>query len=274
MMTTSGRQSGEAPSLSPERIQAGIRDGFWEKVLLFESVDSTNERALALPASELPDSGAVLIAESQTNGRGRHGRRWVSPPGLNIYLSAILRPSCAPRDATLLTVIAAVSAASALRNRTGLGIRIKWPNDLMVNGRKIGGILTELRSGRGKISRAVIGMGMNVNSEAADFPAELREIATSVWAETGEKFSRTEIIIEILTELEGWYKRFIKEGRLPVLEEWKRLSSTLGKKVRVVLGTETISGIAETIDAEGMLMVRLRSGETRRVSAGDVTELR
>jgi BirA family biotin operon repressor/biotin-[acetyl-CoA-carboxylase] ligase len=259
--------------LSADKIRDGIRGGIWEKVFLFESVDSTNERALALPASELSEQGTVIIAESQTEGRGRLGRRWVSPAGRNIYLSAVLRPAISPKDATLLTVAAALAGAVALRNRTALGVRIKWPNDLMVNGRKIGGILTELRSGRGRISRAVIGIGVNVNSETTDFPADLRESVTSVRAETGMIFSRTGIITEILNELAGRYKMLVNEGRSPLLAEWKRLSSTIGKEVRVVLGEEIITGTAETIDDEGMLILRVTSGDTRKVSAGDVKEL-
>jgi BirA family biotin operon repressor/biotin-[acetyl-CoA-carboxylase] ligase len=274
MMINSDSPVNEFPSLSPGEIRAGLHGGMWGRVYFFETVDSTNERALALPTSELRQSGVVLVAESQTKGRGRHGRGWISPAGRNIYLSAVLRPAFQPRDATLLTVIAAVSSAVALRKTTGLEVTIKWPNDLFFGGRKIGGILTELRSGPEGISRAVIGIGMNVNSEATDFPEELRGIATSVREETGEIFSRTEIIIETLNELESWYGRFLREGRFPVLEEWKRLSTTIGKKVRVVLGKEVISGVAEAIDEEGMLLVRLRTGETRKISAGDVTELR
>lgn len=264
----------EFPPFSADEIRAGIRGGVWEKVFFFESVDSTNERALALTASELPERASVIIAESQTNGRGRLGRRWVSPPGRNLYFSAVLRPAIVPKDATLLTIIAAVSGAVALRNRTGLEVRIKWPNDLMVKGRKIGGILTELRSDSGKINLAVIGMGVNVNIEAAEFAEELRGIATSVRAETGEIFSRTGIVTEILNELGGWYKRLMREGRQPALTEWIRLSSTVGMEVRVVIGEETISGFAETIDDEGRLILRLRSGVTRRISSGDVMELR
>ncbi|MDA8433147.1 MAG: biotin--[acetyl-CoA-carboxylase] ligase [Nitrospiraceae bacterium] len=262
------------PPLSSDVIQAGIRGGIWERLLFFDSVDSTNQRGLALPASDLPDQGAVLIAESQTSGRGRRGRNWISTPYRNIYLSAIFSSAALPDDATLLSLLAAVSGAWALRITTGLEVRVKWPNDLMVNNRKIGGILSELRFGSGRPGRAVIGIGINVNSEAGDFPEELREVATSVRVETGDMGSREGIIIEVLKQLEAWHGRLMAEGGTPVLKEWKRLSSTLGKKVRVALADEVVSGIAEAIDEGGMLIVRPRSGESRRISAGDVTELR
>ena len=263
-----------SPPLSPALIEEGIRGGIWEKLFFYESVDSTNERGLALAASELPDQGAVLISESQTSGRGRRGRSWISPARRNIYLSAIFAPAVRPGDAAFLTLLAAVSGAAALRRTTGLEVTIKWPNDLMVKGRKIGGILSELRSGAGGTGRPVIGIGINVNSVIGDFPDGLRDVATSVRMETGDMASRDAIIIEVLRQMEAWHGRLKEEGRSAVLTEWKRLSSTLGKQIRVNLGNEVISGIAEAIDAEGRLIVRPESGGQRRISAGDVTELR
>lgn len=189
-------------------------------------------------------------------------------------MSAILKPEIAVRDATFLTVAAALSCAYALRSKTGLNVNIKWPNDLMVSGKKIGGILTELRSGHDKINFAVIGIGINVNFCGEDFPEELVNIATSVKEVTGKYFSRSEIIAEVLNELELWYKKLTGDGRFLLLEEWKRLSCTTGRGVRVTLCNEVISGLAEDIDDEGMLVLKLASGERRRISTGDLTELR
>jgi BirA family biotin operon repressor/biotin-[acetyl-CoA-carboxylase] ligase len=264
----------EFAALSADEILACIGGDLWKRVFLFESVDSTNERALALPASETSAQGAVILADSQSRGRGRLGRRWISPAGRNIYMSALLKPEIGLRDATLLTVAGALATGGALGNKTRLDIRIKWPNDLMVNGRKIGGILTELRSDPQKINLAVIGIGVNVNSGEMDFPEEVRGIATSVRNETGRIFSRVEIMVEILKELEIWYKMLTHEGGKPLLEEWKNRSSTIGKEVRIAIGREVLSGVAETIDDDGMLILRMRSGERRRISSGDVTELR
>ena len=269
-----GRCGDAFAGFSSDEILAGICGGLWKKVCLFESVDSTNERALALAASEASPQGAVIIADAQSSGRGRLGRRWISLPGRNIYMSALLKPEIGLRDATLLTIVGALAGAVALRNETGLDLRIKWPNDLMVKNRKIGGILTEIRSGPEKISLAVIGIGVNVNSGVMDFPEELRGIVTSVRTEAGRTFSRVGIIIEILRELERWYKILANKGRRQLLEEWKSLSSTIGKEVRIVLGNEVLSGVAETIDDNGMLILQLGSGGKRRISSGDVMELR
>jgi len=263
----------ESGDLSSQAVFSGLRSDFWKKIISHESINSTNEFAMSLSLKG-PESGTVIIADSQARGKGRMGRVWVSPPGGNIYMSAVLKPEIAVRDAAFLTVAAALACAYALKSEAGLNVNIKWPNDLMVCGKKIGGILTEIRSGHDKINFAVIGIGINVNSRSKDFPEELANIATSVKEVTGRYFSRSEIIAEVLNELERWYKKLIGDGSFLLLEEWKRLSCTIGKVVRVTLCGEVISGIAEDIDEEGMLVLRLASGERRRISSGDLTELR
>lgn len=263
----------ESGDLSSHAVFAGLSGDFWKKIIRHKSISSTNEFALSISLKGA-ESGTVVIADSQARGRGRVGRVWISPPGSNIYMSAVLRPEIAVQDAPFLTVAAALACAYALRSKTGLTVNIKWPNDLMVSGKKIGGILTELRSGRDKIKFAVIGIGINVNSQGKDFPEELANIATSVKEVTGKYFSRSDIIAEVLNELERWYKKLMGDGRFLLLEEWKRLSCTVGKWVRVTLCSEVISGLAEEIDEEGMLVLKLSSGERRRISAGDLTELR
>ncbi len=259
--------------LSSNAIFSGLSGDFWKKIIHRESINSTNEYALSLSLRG-PESGTVIIAESQARGRGRMGRVWVSPPGSNIYMSAVLKPEIAVRDAAFLTVAAALACAHALRSEAGLNVTIKWPNDLMVCGKKIGGILTEIRSAHDEINFAVIGIGINVNSLSKDFPAELADRATSIKEVTGRHFSRSRIIAQVLNELERWYKKLTGDGSFPLLEEWKRLSCTIGKVVRVTLFSEVISGIAEDVDEEGMLVLRLASGERRRISSGDLTELR
>ncbi len=260
--------------LSPDDIRAKLLSAFWRKIICYGAVDSTNTLAVELSA-QYPDSEIAIVADSQTQGRGRLGRIWVSPPGCNIYMSAVLRAELAIEDATLLTVAAAVACACALRSKSGLNVNIKWPNDLMVCGKKIGGILAEFKSGRGGIDKvAVIGIGVNVNARRMDFPEELKSTATSVREETGEYFERSAIIAEILNELEKWYRILLSEGRLPLLKAWKGLSSTIGNKVRVTMGTDFLSGFAEDIDEQGRLLLKLASGERKTISAGDVTELR
>jgi BirA family biotin operon repressor/biotin-[acetyl-CoA-carboxylase] ligase len=262
------------PDLSAEYISARISRDFWKDVLLYEIADSTNELADLLWVQGRVETGTIIIADSQVKGRGRLGRKWSSPPGLNIYMSIILVPRLAPKDMTLLTVLSAVACANALRRKAAIPVWIKWPNDLMSGGKKIGGILTEVKSDPDKINLAVIGVGINVNIGRADFDHDIREIATSVAEETGRLQSRSGLVVQVLNEFEYWYRTFETEGRTPLLEEWRRLSSTIGKHVMVTMGTDVLNGVAEAIDDEGMLLLRLPDGRLKKISAGDVTELR
>ncbi len=264
----------KSSNLSVDDIAAQVKGGFWKGIFFYESVDSTNTLAAMLSEKSGLASGTVIISDEQVKGRGRLGRAWISPPGVNIYMSIVLRPGIPPRDGTLLTVAAALACALALRDKSGLRVSIKWPNDLTVSGKKIGGILTEVRSDPDTINLAIIGIGINVNIVERDFPDDIRTIATSLRAETGAYYRRSDIIIMILKELEYWYKTLKGEGRRTLLEEWKRLSSTIGKDVRVVAEGETFSGVAEDVDDEGFLLLRLPSGSVKRVSAGDLTVLR
>jgi len=190
-------------------------------------------------------------------------------------MSVILRPEIETEDATLLTIMAAVSCAKGVMKSTGLKAEIKWPNDLMLSSKKLGGILTEMKSDPDGIVFVVIGIGINVNSKTKkDFPPDIRGIATSIREELGKIQSRTFIIAEILKELEHWYRVLLTGGREPLFDEWKRLSSTLGRKVRVTAGDNVFTGVAEDIDKGGMLILRLPSGMLKKISSGDVTMLR
>jgi len=219
-------------------------------------------------------ANAVIIADSQKKGKGRLGRTWISPPGRNIYMSVAFKPRLATRDATMLTLLAAVACVHAINNISGLQASIKWPNDLVLSGKKVGGILTEIRADIDEVSLAVIGIGINVNMGIEDFTDEIRSIATTIKEESGKYCSRNELVIEILKQIEHFYNMLINIGRYPLLNEWKILSSTLGKSVRVILGGETLIGLAEDIDDNGMLILKLASGLRRQISAGDITLLR
>ncbi len=244
------------------------------EIVFYESIDSTNALAMELAEKGAPH-GTVVIADRQAKGKGRLGRTWVSPPRSNIYMSVILRPEIETEDATLLTIMAAVSCAKGVMKSTGLKAEIKWPNDLMISSKKLGGILTEMKSDPDGIVFAVIGIGINVNSKTKkDFPPDIRGIATSIREELGKIQSRTFIIAEILKETEHWYRVLLTEGRKPLFDEWKRLSSTLGRKVRVTAGDNVFTGVAEDIDKGGMLILRLPSGMLKKISSGDVTMLR
>ncbi|MFZ3123358.1 MAG: biotin--[acetyl-CoA-carboxylase] ligase [Thermodesulfovibrionales bacterium] len=289
--TAKGYRLIKTPEFSVEELKILVRGDFGKEIIFHESIDSTNTLAMELAEKGVPH-GTVIIADRQFKGKGRLGRTWFSPPKGNIYMSVIVRPEIEPKDATLLTIMSAISCARAVRNLTGIEVKIKWPNDLMVSERKLGGILTEMKSDQDRIVFAVIGIGINVNASIDAFPSDVRAVAASVIEELrrkettplcpplarggwgGEKISRTLIIAAILNELERWFKVLIKGGRIQLINEWKKLSSTLGRKVKVVSGRDAISGIAEDIDDEGMLILRLPSGGLKKISAGDVTMLR
>jgi BirA family transcriptional regulator, biotin operon repressor / biotin---[acetyl-CoA-carboxylase] ligase len=237
----------------------------------FEVISSTNDHAREL-AEEGADHGEVVIAESQTGGRGRRGRPWVSPPGLNAYFSVILRPDLPPARAPELTLLASVAICDALR-QANVPAAIKWPNDLLAQERKIAGILTELASEPESVRWAVIGIGVNVNAGRADFPPELRDVATSVLLERGAPAPRALFVAACLTALEDWLDRHAEEGFEPVRQAWRERSATLGRDVTVRTDGRDIVGRAEDVDELGALLIRTEQG-MERVLSGDVVHLR
>ncbi len=244
-----------------------------KNIIKLGTVDSTNAYAMDL-AEKGAEHGTVVIAENQTKGRGRLGRTWVSPPGGNIYMSVILRPSIQLAEGTLLTIMAGVACCRALRNGTGIQVEIKWPNDLMVSGRKAGGILTEIKANAGNIVFAVMGIGINVNTSLEDFPSDVKETATSLRNEAAKEYPRDILVAGILGELEGCSDILAGGGKELILDEWRRLTTMLGRKVMAVLGDETLTGIAEDVDEQGMLLLRLPSGLLKKINTGDLTILR
>lgn len=243
------------------------------EILFLESVSSTNTVAMEM-ASKGCAEGTIVMAETQTAGKGRLGRIWISPPGRNLYLSIVLRPSISPRDATALTLLSAVACTSAIRRSTAVEATIKWPNDIIVGDRKLGGILTEIKADIDRITYAVVGIGINVNLTPADMPDEIKAIATSVIEQTGEPCSRTELAAEVIREFGKWYGLLMTKGKQVVIDEWLSLSSTIGKHVLVSAGNVLLEGSAEGIDDEGLLILKLADGTHRKISAGDVTILR
>lgn len=260
------------PDLSLDTISACIQGAVGKHVLFFQSVASTNTVASEL--AETAEDGTVVLADTQERGRGRLSRTWFSPPGLNIYMSIILKPMIHVRYATFITIMAAASCTAALRKVIPLDVTIKWPNDLMISDRKIGGILTEFKNDRHEIIHAIVGIGINVNAESSTFPAEFRKLATSLKIETGHAVSREYVVCEILNKMSEGYILLKNLETEALLNTWKNFTSTIGKQVRVVLGNEILSGTAESVDEHGMLIVKLQTGETRHISAGDVTVIR
>ena len=237
----------------------------------YEELGSTSDRAKEL-ADEGADPGTVVVAETQTAGRGRRGRVWASPPRRNLYFSVILRPELPPARAPELTLVASVALCDALR-QAGVQAGIKWPNDLLVSGRKIAGILTELAAEPDRVHWVVVGAGVNVNARAEDFPEELRAAATSVLLERGQAAPRALFAAACFTALEEWLDRHAEDGFGPVRDAWRERSVTLGREVIVKADGREIAGTAEDIDESGALLVRSRAG-VERILSGDVTLLR
>ncbi|MHB8418139.1 MAG: biotin--[acetyl-CoA-carboxylase] ligase [Myxococcales bacterium] len=234
----------------------------------FEEVDSTNEEARGL-AEAGAGHGELVVAEWQRHGRGRRGRSWLAPRGSSLLFSLILRPELPPARAPELTLTAAVAVAEVLRE-AAFDARIKWPNDVLIGGRKVAGILTELSAEPSRIRFAVLGIGVNVNLEREALPPEVAEAATALSIERGEPVPRSFLLAALLTSLEGWLDRLCGAGFAGVAARWRELSATLGARVTVE-GAEGRGGVAIDLDETGALLVRDDAGVTRRVIAGDVT---
>ncbi len=244
-----------------------------KSVISFDSVSSTIDIAAAR-ARDGAFEGTVIVAESQTSGRGRLGRRWSSPPSSGIWCSIILRPAVSPRDAPKLTLLAAVAVARVLNDRYQIEAQIKWPNDVTIKGRKICGALTELVAEQDAVKYVITSFGLNVNQTPSMFPLEIADMATSMRIETGRKFERAEVLRSILRALDEQYAHFQQDGGALVRQEWRRLSCTLGKRIRVQLRQERVEGVARDIEDDGSLVVEVKGGALRSVSYGDVTLLR
>ncbi len=280
MEHSSGESGGQQISrtgcdLSVDEIRSTLKSSFLHEIICCNSVGSTNDVGMALPLDkDLGNACVVIVADSQEKGRGRFERTWISPPRLNIYCSIVMQPLIPPADAPFLTILAALASAAALTpvlaTKTGAAVSIKWPNDLMVGGKKLGGILTEARTFQGAITRAVIGIGINLNSSADNFPPEIAGKATSVLLETGSFYSRSRIIAMIVNEFEPRYKKLLNIGGFPLVQELKTLLVSLGREVVITDGALKISGFAEDIADDGSLILRLASGIRKKISSGEI----
>lgn len=273
---TKGYKLIESPDLSIEEIRNALsRESLkiGSELIFFKTLGSTNAVCVEL-AHKGATEGTVIIADEQTGGRGRLGRTWVSPPAKNLYMSILLTPPISPRDAAILTLMSGVACCIALRKLLLIPVYLKWPNDLIVNEKKMGGILSEISADMDRVSYAVIGIGININLDIEGLPLEVSQIATSIKREIGREFSRTDVAIEVLKEFNKWYNILIKNGKKDILSEWRDCSSTIGKKVKATIGDNIYKGIAEDIDQEGLLILKLFDGSLIKIDAGDITMLR
>ena len=240
-----------------------------KQVLSYEVVASTNDVAYDLGKKGTRE-GTVIVSEGQTKGKGRLGRSWVSPKGKGIYLSILLRPTLPPQSIPKLTLLAAVSVARAIREVTGLTPQIRWPNDLLLNGKKVSGILTEMSAEQDRVHFVVVGIGVNVNTAAEFLPGE----ETSLKIETGNFISRIRLAQSLLEAFDTLYRDF-KEGKTDeALEECRKLSAVLGTHVTVEQVNGKKEGYAVDIDEEGALLLRFDDGVTERILSGDLVKLR
>ncbi|MBI5193491.1 MAG: biotin--[acetyl-CoA-carboxylase] ligase [Nitrospirae bacterium] len=239
-------------------------------ILVFDEVKSTNDITMEL-ASKGGKEGLVVIAESQLHGKGRLGRQWISPKGVNIYASFLIRPEIPPVNAPVLTMMASLAAAEAIAGTTGLEAWIKWPNDILVNQKKISGILTEMNAEEEKINYVVIGIGINVNMKNEDFPDSFRIPATSVMDSLGRKSDRTKLLCFLIESMDSNYEYLRKKGIMSIMSKWRKLCITLNKMIKVTSAGGAITGVAEDITTEGGLVIRIGEDSTKVIYSGDVT---
>ena len=252
-----------------ESLLAGKTKWAGQEVYYFPETDSTNIRAKQLAESGAAH-GTLVAADRQTAGRGRRGRGWESPSGCSIYMSILLRPKFLPAKAPMMTLVMAYSVAESLRAYTGLDIQIKWPNDVVLNGKKLVGILTEMSTEIDYINHVVIGVGINVNMDS--FSEEIAKTATSLRMEMGKTLKRSTLIAEIMRRFEQDYEEYVKTGDLSgIREAYERLMVNYGKEVRILGAQEPFQALALGINNNGELLVRKEDGSEEAVYAGEVS---
>ena len=239
-------------------------------IRVFQETNSTNDVAEKLARDGVKE-GAVVFAEAQTRGRGRLGRKWLSPAGKGLWFSLLLRPALRPPEATRLTVASATAVRRAIATQTGLSPEIKWPNDILIHGRKVAGILTELNAELDKVKYVILGIGVDVNLNASDFPTELRRTATSLKAETGKPIGRADLAVTLLRELDNDYARATGGHFAELADEWEKYCATIGQQVTIQMGGRQVRGRAESLSEDGALLVRSEHGHLEQIVGGDVT---
>lgn len=259
-----------ADVVTPSAVQSELKTKWiGQELLYFDTVHSTND-IIKQKAIDGAAQGLVVISEEQQKGRGRLGRVWNSPKGTGIWMSILLRPKMSPMEAIKLTLLAGTAVCQALRETTGLEVQIKWPNDLVLHGKKVCGILTEMSMELDQIEYVVLGIGINVNTE--DFPDELKEIATSLYLERKQKWDRSAIIRKVLEIWEDVYEEFVETLSLySKLDLIKQYSALLNKEVVVILNGEKLIGEAVDIASDGSLIVKKLDGSEISVISGEIS---
>jgi BirA family biotin operon repressor/biotin-[acetyl-CoA-carboxylase] ligase len=259
-----------ADSLSATEINHYLKTKIiGKKILSFHSVKSTNDIAAQMAAKGAAE-GTVITAEKQTLGRGRLGRSWHSPEKVGAYISIILRPKITPDKAPGLSIMTALAAADTFEKQCPGKIKIKWPNDVLINKRKISGVLTELYTDKNKTDYIIVGIGININQKPNDFPKSVKKTATSLRQATGRKMNRAELTAEFLKCFEREYKSYQKNQLAGSIKRIRSYSSLLGQTLTLRTGANRITGQAVDIDKTGALIIE-RDGEQITLSGGEVT---
>jgi len=263
---------GSPDALIPSAIRSDLgTKRIGSKVICLDETDSTNLRAREQGDEGAPD-GTVVIADSQTAGKGRMGRQWVSPPGVNLYSSVLLRPPILPFDAPQLTFLSAVAVARAVEEGAVLEPKLKWPNDILVNGMKVAGLLNEMDAETESVRYVILGIGVNINMETHQFPEGMHYPATSLAIEKGERISRLLFVRSFLRHLDDLYEEYLREGFEPVRRAWIAYCDLAGREIEVDFHQKKLRGICRGIDEDGALLLETPQG-IERVLAGDVRPL-
>ncbi len=239
------------------------------EIRVLKSTTSTNDEVEQMARNGEPE-GMVVFAESQSKGRGRLGRKWSSPCGKGLWFSILVRPRMRPSEITQLTAATATAIVRSITQETGLKPKIKWPNDVMLGGKKVSGILTELHAELDQVKYAIIGIGIDVQQSLSDFSSELRHTATSLKIESGQNIGLPSLATSLLIELDNDYARIQNHDFDKLAEEWERHCKTIGKLVAIEIGPRKIRGRAEALDPNGALLIRTEHGRLEPITGGDV----
>ena len=260
---------------SPDSLQAAKIDQhlttkrFGRNIHYLQTCPTTQPIAHQLAQAGEPD-GSIVICEEQTAGKGRLARAWTSTQGKGIWMSVIIRPEIPPTKAPQLTLVAAVAVTRAIEDIADVRAEIKWPNDLLINGKKCTGILTELQADIDRVHAIILGIGVNVNQQPSDFPEDIQSIATSIQMVTGKPVDRAELVARILYHLEIYTDLYVQHGFEPLKILWESYSCTLGKRIKATMIHKQIEGVALGITNEGILQVKTDDGEIHGIYSADI----